>query len=60
MLLMKEGLIDEFHLLLTPVAVGTGQHMFESITDSPALHLADHRAFNNGVVVPVYIPTSPD
>ncbi|MDQ6876776.1 MAG: dihydrofolate reductase family protein [Candidatus Dormibacteraeota bacterium] len=57
---MKEGLIDEFHLLLTPVAVGTGQHMFESITDSPALHLADHRAFNNGVVVPVYIPTSPD
>jgi hypothetical protein len=26
---------------LAPVAVGTGQHMFESITDSAALHLAD-------------------
>jgi dihydrofolate reductase len=58
--LMKEGLIDEFHMLLTPVAVGTGQHMFESITDSPALHLADHRAFKNGVVLLIYTPTSPN
>jgi dihydrofolate reductase len=24
--LMEHGLIDEFHLLLTPVAVGRGQH----------------------------------
>lgn len=54
--LMKDGLIDEFHILLTPVAVGTGQHMFESITNSPALHLADLKTFKNGVMVLVYTP----
>ena len=36
---MKHDLIDEFHLLLTPVAIGTGQHLFEDTT--PHLNLAD-------------------
>lgn len=54
--LMREGLIDEFHILLTPIAVGTGQHMFESIPNSPALHLANLTAFKNGVVLLVYTP----
>ena len=56
--LMKEGLIDEFHILLAPVAVGVGQHMFESITNSPALHLAHRTAFKNGVVLLIYTPAS--
>jgi len=30
--LMEHGLIDEFHLLVTPVAIGRGQHMFEGST----------------------------
>jgi dihydrofolate reductase len=54
--LMEHRLVDEFHLLLTPVAVGTGQHMFESITTAPALHLADHTAFSNGVLLLKYTP----
>lgn len=54
--LMEHHLVDEFHLLLTPVAVGVGQHMFESITTAPALHLADLTAFRNGVVVLKYTP----
>ena len=33
---MEHGLIDEFHLLMTPVAVGRGQHMFEAIEGGPA------------------------
>lgn len=58
--LMKNGLVDEFHILLMPVAVSSGQHMFESITDSPALRLADHTAFENGVVLLVYKPSTPN
>jgi dihydrofolate reductase len=56
--LMERGLIDEFHLLLTPVAVSKGQHMFESITTAPQLHLADLTAFRNGVVLLKYTPQS--
>lgn len=54
--LMERGLIDEFHLLLTPVAVSRGQHMFESVTTAPTLHLTDLTAFRNGVVVLKYTP----
>jgi dihydrofolate reductase len=55
--LMEHGLIDEFHLLLTPVAVGRGQHMFEAIETGPALHLADVTRFASGVLLLVYTPT---
>ena len=55
--LMEHGLIDEFHLLVTPVAVGRGQHLFENIENAPALKLADVTRFGNGVVVLVYTPS---
>jgi dihydrofolate reductase len=54
--LMEHGLIDEFHLLLTPVAVGRGQHMFEAIETAPALALADVTRMASGVVRLVYTP----
>ena len=52
--LTANNLIDEFHLLLTPVAVGSGQHLFEDIRDAPQLSLADVRRFTSGVLVLVY------
>ena len=55
--LMERGLIDEFHLLLTPVAVGRGRHLFEGIDTAPALKLADVTRFSNGVLKLVYVPT---
>jgi dihydrofolate reductase len=55
--LMEHGLIDEFHLLLTPVAVGRSQHLFESIDTAPSLKLADVTRFGNGVLILVYVPT---
>jgi dihydrofolate reductase len=55
--LMEHGLIDEFHLLLTPVAVGRGTHLFEEIDTAPALMLADITRFSNGVLLLVYTPT---
>jgi len=55
--LMEHGLIDEFHLLLTPVAAGKGQHLFEDIDSAPAMKLVDVTRFSNGVLVLVYTPT---
>ena len=54
--LKEHGLIDEFHLLMTPVAVGRGQHMFEAIENGPALNLVDVTRFGNGVVMLIYAP----
>jgi len=54
--LMEHGLVDEFHLLMTPVAVGRGQHMFEAIENGPALNLVDVTQFSNGVVILTYTP----
>jgi dihydrofolate reductase len=54
--LMEHGLIDEFHLLMTPVAVGRGQHMFEAIENGPVLNLVDVTQFGNGVVILTYTP----
>ncbi len=54
--LMEHGLIDEFHLLMTPVAIGRGQHMFEEIENGPALNLVDVTQFSNGVVILTYTP----
>lgn len=54
--LMEHGLIDEFHLLLTPVAVGKGQHLFEDIESAPSLNLVDVTQHSNGVVILTYTP----
>jgi dihydrofolate reductase len=54
--LMVSNLIDEFHLILTPVAAGSGQHMFEEIQGAPQLSLADVRRFASGVLVLIYTP----
>ena len=54
--LMARNLIDEFHLLLTPVAAGSGQHLFEEIHGAPQLSLADVRRFASGVLVLIYTP----
>jgi dihydrofolate reductase len=54
--LMEHELIDEFHLFLTPVAIGKGKHLFESIDTAPHLRLVDVRRFDSGVVILVYAP----
>jgi dihydrofolate reductase len=54
--LMESNLIDEFHLLLTPVAAGSGQHLFEEIKGAPQLSLAGIRRFASGVLALVYTP----
>ena len=54
--LMQHGLIDEFHLFLTPVAVGRGKHLFADIDTAPHLALVQVTQFDSGVIVLVYAP----
>ncbi|HEX3873773.1 MAG TPA: dihydrofolate reductase family protein [Solirubrobacteraceae bacterium] len=54
--LMEHGLIDEFHLFLTPVAIGKGRHLFESIDTAPHLRLVDVTRQDSGVLILVYAP----
>ena len=55
-LLMAHGLIDEFHLLLTPVAASKGRRLFEDVDGAPALNLVSTRQFASGVLALVYAP----
>ena len=54
--LMEHGLIDEFHLLLTPVAVGKGRHLLEDIKSARSLNLVGVTRHDNGVVILTYTP----
>jgi len=54
--LLKNNLIDEFHVLLTPVATGKGHHLFEDVDGAPPLTLAATHQFTTGVLALVYTP----
>lgn len=54
--LMAQDLIDEFHLWLMPVALGSGQRIFEDVEDAPRLKLVKNTQFSTGVVVLTYVP----
>jgi len=46
--LAPTGLIDEYQLVLNPIALGKGRSMFEGITETLSLKLAKTRSFSNG------------
>lgn len=54
--LLRDGLLDELHLLLHPVAVGHGKRLFDDIGQRASLTLADAHAFRSGVVSLTYTP----
>ncbi|PKN93639.1 MAG: pyrimidine reductase [Chloroflexi bacterium HGW-Chloroflexi-6] len=53
--LLKHGLIDEFRLMVFPVAMGTGQRPFENIEKVP-MKLLETKVFNTGAVILHYQP----
>lgn len=53
--LLERGLIDEFHLIVCPVVVGEGTHLFSGDSRA-ALHLAKVQTTATGVVVLTYQP----
>lgn len=48
--LLAEGLLDELRLLVHPVVVGAGRHLFEGGGGRVPLNLAEARPHGNGVV----------
>lgn len=54
--LAKEGLIDEYQFVMTPVVLGEGRTMFDGISGKLPLKLTRTRAFSNGNVLLCYEP----
>jgi dihydrofolate reductase len=56
--LALEHVIDEYQMLVDPVALGKGRSMFDGIKAPLNLKLAKTRTFNNGKVYLCYEPTA--
>jgi dihydrofolate reductase len=56
--LMPHGLIDEYVLLIHPLVLGTGQHLFPEGALT-ALRLADSVTTTTGVIIATYQPAEP-
>ena len=54
--LAQAGLIDEYHVVVTPIVLGKGRTMFEGLEHKLNLKLTKSRAFGNGRVVLGYQP----
>jgi len=54
--LTQAGMIDEYQIVVDPVALGKGRTMFEGIIEKLSLKLKKSRTFNNGNVLLCYEP----
>jgi dihydrofolate reductase len=52
--LAQENLIDEYQIVIAPVAIGGGRTLFEGLKKNLRLKLAKSRIFKNGSVFVVY------
>lgn len=52
------GLIDEYEIVLNPVAIGHGRTLFGNISGQLTLRLTRTRAFRNGNVLLCYQPAA--
>ena len=56
--LLEEGLLDELRLLVHPIVVGAGRHLFEEGNKHVGLKLLDSTTFTTGVVSLRYAPAT--
>ena len=54
--LFKEGLIDEYHLFINPVVIGSGMTIFNGIENIQHFKLEESSAVDCGIVVLQYVP----
>jgi dihydrofolate reductase len=55
--LIKEKLIDEFHLFVNPAAIGKGMTIFKNLNSKQHFSLIQSTSFDCGIVVLQYEPT---
>ncbi len=55
--LALEQVIDEYQMMVDPVALDMGRTMFEGIQEQLTLKLTKSKTFNNGKVLLCYEPT---
>jgi dihydrofolate reductase len=56
--LADAGLIDEYQIVLSPIALGHGRTLFEAVDRKLPLKLMGSRSFSNGNVVLSYQPAT--
>ena len=54
--LMEHDLIDEYHLMVFPVVLGSGKKLFPDSEDKTTLDLVETKTFDKGVQVHIYRP----
>ena len=54
--LIETGLIDEFQMIIHPVALGSGYPIFSDLSTPLHLKLVDVKSFPGGIVVHIYHP----
>jgi len=52
--LMRHNLIDVYTLLIHPLVLGSGRHLFKEGGPSATLHLVDTKTTSTGVVIATY------
>ena len=56
--LIESDLVDELHLMVFPVVLGTGERLFGETSDKKPLRLVESRPVGDGVAILVYRPTA--
>lgn len=54
--LMQHDLIDEYRLMVHPIVLGSGTHLFREESEKKVLRLIETKAFSSGIVVLTYQP----
>ena len=54
--LIREGLVDEYQLMVHPIVLGTGKKLFRDGADAGNLELIDSSATTKGVLLLRYRP----
>jgi dihydrofolate reductase len=57
--LTRLGLVDEYRLVLQPVALGDGLPLFNGLTTPLRLELVDAQTYDTGAALHIYRPASP-
>jgi dihydrofolate reductase len=56
--LLEHDLVDELRLMVFPVVLGSGKHLFGDTSDKKTLQLADSRTVGDGVAILIHRPAA--